>query len=459
MELVHQNESIRRIEFTQLHTLTLECLPQVTSFSFDASTTDIGSQEIVAEDVSDGFMSLFSQNLRGLPKLAQFGSGNSIEFFSLTQISIKDCPKWKTFFSGSKYVNKEIEEMNCHDNIHHLFKEKVGFRDIKNFAVSNFPYSKEVRHEKILVSNLISLAVDDKCCSLRYIFTSSAALGLGQLQKLEIKNCAILEVIAVIEEETVTNNLFPNLHELKLINLPELSRFCNFVGNAIELPSLATLWIENCPNMETFISNFTGEDMSTTKDKGLTDIQPLFDEKNLITIQVMGCGSLKSIFPASVGRNLLRLEKLWIDNCCMVEEIFANEELVDEAVPQFPRLTLLRLGQLPRFRSFYPRVHISEWPMLKKLQVWICDEVGVSASNFLSFQVNHEMPLDQPLLLLDKLIFFHLKRAFCFLGSGTTVSSFEQSCDWCYSSFVVEKWYFGRDLSHNSNGFSDDRFS
>ncbi|KAK0584416.1 hypothetical protein LWI29_012891 [Acer saccharum] len=330
----------------------------------------------------------------------------------------------------------------------------------------------------------------------------------------------MIAIIAFREEETVTNNLFPNLYELKLINLPELSSFCNFAGNAIELPSLAILWIENCPNMQTFISNFTGEDMSTTKDKRLTDIQPLFDEKiqlsnlkflrlekmdklreiwhhqlssnsfskleslglhnchnvlnvipsnmferlqklkglwltncsslyeifelqasscgktqaitatqlerltlrdlpelkhiwdvdsqglltcqNLISIEVTGCGSLTSIFPASVGRNLLQLDKLWIDNCCMVEEIFAKEEQVDEAVPRFPRLTLLRLGELPRLRSFYPRVHISEWPMLKKLQIWICDKVEVSASNFLSFQVTHEMPLDQPLLLFDK---------------------------------------------------------
>ena len=121
--------------------------------------------------------------------------------------------------------------------------------------------------------------MDDDCSSLRYIFTSSVALGLVQLQELEIKNCAVLEAIVVIEEERTDNTLFPNLTRLELKDLPKLACFCYFVENAIELPSLATLSIDKCPNMETFISNFTGVDMSTSKENLHMDIQPFFDEK------------------------------------------------------------------------------------------------------------------------------------------------------------------------------------
>ena len=137
------------------------------------------------------------------------------------------------------------------------------------------------------------------------------------------------------------------------------------------------------------------------------DSQGLLSFPNLLSINVMGCDTLKSIFPASVGRNLLHLEELWIEKCCMVEEIFAKEEEVNEVVPRFPRLTFLKLAKLSRLQSFYPMVHISEWPMLKELQIWNCDKVEISASKFLSFQVTdgeseHEMPTGQPLLLLDK---------------------------------------------------------
>ncbi|TXG73903.1 hypothetical protein EZV62_002482 [Acer yangbiense] len=409
-----------------------------------------------------------------------------------------------------------------------MFKEMVGFRGIDNFTVSNFPHLKEAWHNQLLIgyfNNLKSLVVDDKCSSLKYMFTPSLALGLVQLQELVIKNCDVLEAIIVIVEERTDNTLFPSLTGLELKGLPKLSRFCNFPGNSIELPSLARLWIDNCPSMETFISGSTDADITASKENLHTDIQPFFDEKlrlpnlkdlflnkmdrlrkiwhhqltsdsfckleslgvcychkllvvfpsnmlgrlqkleklclrncssldeifepqasgcgktqaitatqlrelelndlpklkhvwnmdsqgllsfpNLLSIKVEGCDSLKSIFPASVGRNLLHLEELWIERCCMVEEIFAKEERVNEVVPRFPRLTFLKLGRLSRLQSFYPMVHISEWPMLKKLQIWNCDKVAISASKFLSFQVTdgesqHEMPMGQPLLLLDK---------------------------------------------------------
>ena len=68
------------------------------------------------------FPKLINLQLKGLLELIQFGSGNSVKFLSLTQLSIQDCPKLTTFFSSSKYANKEIEEMNY---INHLFNEKV----------------------------------------------------------------------------------------------------------------------------------------------------------------------------------------------------------------------------------------------------------------------------------------------------------------------------------------------
>ena len=153
---------------------------------------------------------------------------------------------------------------------------------MENLTLSEFPHLKEVWHNQFPVSffsNLKSLVVDNDCSSLTYVFIPSVALDLVQLQELKLKNCAVLEVIIVIEEEKMMNTLFPNLKTLTLIDLPELTSFCNFAGSAIELPSLSTLCIENCPNMETFISNFTGVEMSTRKDNLHTDIQPLFDEK------------------------------------------------------------------------------------------------------------------------------------------------------------------------------------
>ncbi|TXG73920.1 hypothetical protein EZV62_002499 [Acer yangbiense] len=491
-------------------------------------------------------MIIFNQlkylELHCLPRLTSFCSENYVvKFPSLQQVVVGQCQSMRIFSHGALstprlhklQITKADEEGNWEgdlNTIQKMFKEMVGFRGIENFTFSDFPHLKEVWHNQLLLSyfsNLKSLVVDDKCRSLRYIFTPSVALGLVQLQELEIKNCAMLEAIIVIEDETIRNALFPNLNKLDLTDLPKLAGFCNFTENAIELPSLATLWIDKCPNMETFIPNYTGVDMSTSKDNLHIDIQPLFNEKirlpnlkvlfldkmdrlrkiwhhqltsdsfcdleslevynchnlmivfpsnmlgrlqkldklclrncssldeifelqasicgktqaitatqlrklelndlpklkhvwnmdsqgllsfpNLLSIKVTGCDTLKRIFPASVGRNLLRLEELWIENCCMVEEIFAKEEEVNEAVPRFPRLTLLILSDLSRLQSFYPMVHISEWPMLKRFYILGCDKIEISASKNLRFQVSdgksqHEM------LLLDKVPLTNLER-------------------------------------------------
>ena len=191
------------------------------------------------------------------------------------------------------------------------------------------------------------------------------------------------------------------------------------------LQKLDELWITKCSSLDEI---FEHQASSSGKTQAITatqmrklvlrhlpklkhiwdvDSQGLLTWQNLIYIEVTGCDSLKSIFPASVGKKLLQLEELWIEKCCMVEEIFAKGEEVDDAVPGFPQLTFLRLAELSKLRSFYPRGHISEWPMLKKLQVCNCDKVEISASNILRFQVTDgesqpEMPVSQPLLLFDK---------------------------------------------------------
>ncbi|KAL5743188.1 hypothetical protein ACOSP7_029920 [Xanthoceras sorbifolium] len=632
---VHQNESFPRIKFTQLRTLTLECLPQLTSFGFNATTTGIRSQEIVAEDEAGGLKSLFSQNvllpslenlklssiniecmwldqlpamssccqtltsltleacsgslkfvfsysmvkslvrlekleirncksieriiytekvrgegkvvfpklinlhLQGLPQLTQFGSGNSVEFSSMTQLSIKNCPKLKTFSSALTSVDikhsKQVEEMNCQDDILPLFDQKVVLPTLTFLNLSSIPIQTIWRNQLQPMSSCfqnLKEIIMHGCDTLKYVFSSSMVESLVHLEALEISNCKFMEVVISIIGERISNTLFPKLYRLHVKHLPKLTSLYKFVGNSIELPSLAKLWIENCPKMHTFVSNSPHSDMPTSMEEHMnleenlhSHIQPFFDEtvqlpnlkvlqlgkmeklrktwhhqlaldsfckleifvlynchnvlnvfpsnmlgrlqkleelwllncssldeifelqasscektqaitatqlrklvldhlpklkhvwdmdsqglltcQNLLVVKVTGCDSLKSIFPASVGRNLLHLEELWIEDCSMVEEIFAKEEELDEAVPKFPQLTFLRLADLSTLRSFYPGVNVLEWPMLKRLQVWNCNRVEISASKFLSFQVidvenQHEMPMGQPPLLLDK---------------------------------------------------------
>lgn len=163
-------------------------------------------------------------------------------------------------------------------------------------SLSKFPHLKEIWHGQALpVSffiNLRWLVVDD-CRFMSGAIPANQLQNLINLKTLEVRNCYFLEQVFHLEEQNPIGqfrSLFPKLRNLKLINLPQLIRFCNFTGRIIELPSLVNLWIENCRNMKTFISSSTPviiapnkePQQMTSQENLLADIQPLFDEKVLL---------------------------------------------------------------------------------------------------------------------------------------------------------------------------------
>ncbi|KAL5743214.1 hypothetical protein ACOSP7_029946 [Xanthoceras sorbifolium] len=491
------------------------------------------------------FRKLRSLQLKGLPNLTRFGSGSSVEFPSLTALEIEGCPNLKTFFSGSMcadiVVNKEPQEMhldNCGAAGHFFFDEKVvspALASLNLFFIS----SQTIWHKQAISScfqNLTKLIVID-CDNLKYLFSSSMVESLVQLKVLHICNCKSMEEVIVSEEERLTQ-MFPLLHELMLKDLPKLIRFCCYVRNFIELSSLSWLWIASCPNMETFICNYTNVDMpakmesleelkSESEENLHTDI-PLFNEKvrlpalkllhiehmgnlktiwhnkqligfdsckleslgvvkcnklsyvfpsnmlgrlpklvelwilscdslqeifelealgcvtapqlrklvlrylpklkqvvdsqdyvffqNLISIEIQGCNSLKSLFPAKIAKVVPRLEMLHISSCNMVEEIVAKEEeLEDHPTFVFPQLTSLLLSDLSSLKGFYPGLYISKWPVLKKLRIVRCNKVKLLTSEFSSLRETHGesqgqiSSIQQPLFLVDKVAFPNLE--------------------------------------------------
>ena len=115
---------------------------------------------------------------------------------------------------------------------------------------------------------------------------------LNNLERLKVRNCDSLEEVFQLEDVNADEHfgpVFPKLYELELIDLPKLKRFCNFTWNIIELLSLSSLWIENCPNMETFISNSTSINLAENmepQEMTSADVQPLFDEKVILSLIV-----------------------------------------------------------------------------------------------------------------------------------------------------------------------------
>jgi len=110
------------------------------------------------------------------------------------------------------------------------------------------------------------------------------------------------------------------------------------------------------------------------------------DPEGIIGLQVLKemrveyCKSLKSLFPASVAKDLTRFEVLEVKECKELAEIFRKEEKGEEGERRtqefaFPRLTSLKLEKLPSLKY---SIHCSKQEVilttlpLRTFKIYLC---------------------------------------------------------------------------------------
>ncbi|KAG6701564.1 hypothetical protein I3842_08G171400 [Carya illinoinensis] len=295
------------------------------------------------------------------------------------------------------------------DNIKHIFElgtSVVAFPVLETFVLKNMFSLEEISQGKLPFSSFKNLKVlkVHNCEKLRFIFSSSIARGLSLLKELRIKRCNNVGAIFVKEEEYGIEDqgdmmLFGRLQTLVLMDLPKL------VGFLCAKDSFMT-------------------DCRETNSEGSHDLQlPLLHHDqvsfpSLQTLRMKGLPKIKYVWscgqePKTVIRCLEQLQVLEIEDCG-VEEIVAFErggEAVAIRTLMFPQVTKLKFRNLSRLKWFYKGVHVSKWPMLKKMKIERCEKVEIFASEVVSFgktvedQRQSEMSIKQPLFLVNELSF------------------------------------------------------
>ncbi|KAL9451053.1 hypothetical protein AB3S75_012745 [Citrus x aurantiifolia] len=401
------------------------------------------------------FSELKLLELDDLPRLTSFCLENyTLEFPSLERISMTHCPNMKTFSQGIVSTPKlhEVQEEgelrrwegNLNSTIQKCFEEMIGFRDIIRLQLSHFPRLKEIWHGQALpvsfFNNLVRLVVDD-CTIMSSAIPANLIRCLNNLRYLEVRNCDSLEEVLHLEELINADKehigpLFPKLSWLTLIDRPKLKRFCNFTGNIIELPELWSLTIENCPDMETFISNSVvhvttdnKEPQKLTSEENLLlahqvafpqlrwlnlsrlhKVQHLWKEndesnkafanlesleisecsklqklvppswhlENLATLEVSKCHGLINLLTLSASESLVNLERMKVADCKMIEEIIqlqVGEEVKGCIV--FEKMNYLTLDCLPSLTSFCSSNYTLQFPFLQKVVVRQCPKMKI----------------------------------------------------------------------------------
>lgn len=169
-------------------------------------------------------------------------------------------------------------------------------------------------------SNKLEILHVSDCHKISSIFPFNMLGRLQNLNELRIKGCDSMEEIFELESQSGGNKT----HD-------------------VAAPQLKIIWLEKLPKLK-HVWNM--------------DSRIILSFRNLQSLRVQLCDSLKSLFPAFIAKGLEKLETLYVRDC-MMEKIIAMEDEV-EAVSEFlfPQLRSFELIFLSKLENFCSGLYI-----------------------------------------------------------------------------------------------------
>ncbi|KAF3965221.1 hypothetical protein CMV_010569 [Castanea mollissima] len=260
--------------------------------------------------------------------------------------------------------------------------------------------------------NLTSIIVN-RCHCLSYLFPSSVAKLLVELQSITVDKCVAIENIVQRdgEEEEADITVFHKVTSFDLIGLPSLVSLSTGAYSFAWL-SMKKIDMKSCPKLKTFGSEIwsprkqkkTNGDRSTTKkSQGSSSVnkeRTLTKLKDPRASDIDNPSKIQSLFPSHIIGCLKNLESIVLEDCQLLEVIFQLEELnfeeseVASVLDQLRELNLYNLPKLmhiwkkgperiekgfgnlrldlPNLKCFCNEANAFEWPSLKKMIVIRC---------------------------------------------------------------------------------------
>nr|XP_028964691.1 probable disease resistance protein At4g27220 [Malus domestica] len=325
------------------------------------------------------------------------------------------------FDGGIKLLVKKCEQLYLDGvesvNIISYLFDSGAVNQLKHFHVQNNDEVKYVinsvnwSYSPNAFSNLESLALEDLVSLESVCYGQLIGEPFRKLKFLTLRNLPKLIgfsdqlTIATEADEIVTEDeaggqsrLFNNEEVSMLTTLTvhgcDSLRFLFWSSMAKCLKQLKHLKISKCQALQMVY------DISSTTQ--LND----FECSNLSSIEIDSCDGLENVFPASVAKDLKQLSKLKVKNCGLMEVVVKEEGPQTTYEFGFPKVTSMEFDNLPQLRSFYPGLHVCNWPSLNKLKFTKCGGVEIFAAEFSTYQdkfvLGHPRPTEQPFFLIEK---------------------------------------------------------
>ncbi|KAJ1426838.1 P-loop containing nucleoside triphosphate hydrolase [Sesbania bispinosa] len=370
-----------KIEFPQLRYLTLQSLPafmclytndKMSSFSQSWENhlpKNDKENTSKVEQGSSACLSLFNEKVL-IPKLewlelssmniTKIWSDQSLHCFqNLLTLNVTNCGNinYLTYLEVVNCITlKNLMTSSTAKSLIQLTFMKVSFEYSKHLTLADYPEMKEVRHGKPAFPDNFFHSL--KILILNWLFKRDIVIPshvlpyLKSLEELHVNNCNAVQAIFDINHTEAMKTKGMVLH-LKKLNLDEL-------------PNLKRVWNKNPQGIVNF--------------------------PNLQEVVVQDCGSLTTLIPSSLAKNLMKLKIIQILKCDKLVEIVGKEDAMEfgltenSVVFQFPCLSLLVLRQLPQLECFYPGRYHLECPILEGLDVSYCGKLKLFTTELNSNQ-------------------------------------------------------------------------
>ncbi|KAK9289331.1 hypothetical protein L1049_007486 [Liquidambar formosana] len=286
---------IKKIVFPQLRCLILDKLPNLLSFfpKENSTASKVISTEKFIFNEKVVFPTLEELNLFHMNNWNEIWCSQlpTYSFTELKVLRVTSCDKLlrvAPFHLLKRLHNlEEVTAIGC-DSLEEVFEFKglsieqghaVMLPRLKKLTLDFLPKlmqicKKDHRGTKGF-QNIKLLRVQD-CGSLKNLFNPSMIRGLVHLEQLIISGCTMMEEIVAEgeegkQEERMDKILIPQLKNLELYWLPNLTSFCQGFY-AFDLPLLEDVSVYGCPRMKAFSFGFLGTPKLNKVEVGLRSV-------------------------------------------------------------------------------------------------------------------------------------------------------------------------------------------
>ncbi|KAJ9553683.1 hypothetical protein OSB04_017728 [Centaurea solstitialis] len=270
------------LQLPSLRVLKVMDCPKMKTFASNLTRSDLRLGNEVSEQLLENHLPIITEpffngemRLRMLEKLSIEGLSGSRGLWHdqllhdsihrLKVLKVRRCKKLLRLVAELKNLEKlYVEECDSLEEILGIEQPILGGHEnhlicmLRDLRLQNLPKLVALWWNNHLngilkYPKLSSLKII-KCDGLMTVFSVSVVKHFIHLEELHLADCLILkEVIAEDGQRGYAGEkvVFPQLHSLGLINLPNLTSF-SLADCMLEFPSLENLNLEECPNMSTF---------------------------------------------------------------------------------------------------------------------------------------------------------------------------------------------------------------